>query len=102
MISERINNDIPPQIKILNMVIPILMHFYSIVSNLSVASGIKPHKGVHHPIKCDIINDIKLFLTVYCRINCPKFVTLSNQTSCYKSKCIRFDFYPFYGSISTV
>ena len=43
MISERISDDIPPQIKILNMVIPILMHFCSFVSKWSVASRIKPH-----------------------------------------------------------
>ena len=43
MISERIFDDIPPQMKILNMVILILMHFGSFVSNCSVASGIKPH-----------------------------------------------------------
>ena len=43
------------------MVIPILKHFYSIVSNLDVVSHKKQHKGVHHPTKCDIINDIKLF-----------------------------------------
>ena len=28
MISERISDDIPPQMKILNMAIPILMHYY--------------------------------------------------------------------------
>ena len=27
MISERLSDDIPPQMKILNMVIPILMHY---------------------------------------------------------------------------
>ena len=27
MISERISDDIPPQMRILNMVIPILMHY---------------------------------------------------------------------------
>ena len=37
---------------LLNMVIPILMHFCSFVSNWSVAC---------HPTKCDVINDIKLF-----------------------------------------
>ena len=56
------------------MVIPILMHFCSLSSNWSVASH----------IKCDIINDFKLFPTVYCKI-----LTLSNQTLCYKLKCIR-------------
>ena len=28
MISERISDDIPPQMKSLNMIIPILMHYY--------------------------------------------------------------------------
>ena len=89
MISERISDDIPPQMKILNMVIPILMRFYILVSNWSAASRIEPYKGVRHPTKCDVINDVKLFPTVYRRINCRKFGTLSNQTSRYKSKCIR-------------
>ena len=44
----------------------------------------KPHKGVRHPTKCDIINDVKLFPTVYCRIYCRKFFMLSNQTLHYK------------------
>ena len=34
---------LPPQMKILNMVIPILMHFCSFVSNWSVESGVMPH-----------------------------------------------------------
>ena len=65
MISERLSDDLHPQIKNLNMVIPILMCFYSLASNWSVASRIKPHKGVCHPIKYDIINDVKLFPTGY-------------------------------------
>ena len=28
----------------------------------------KPHKAEHHPTICDVINDVKLFLTVYRRI----------------------------------
>ena len=51
-----------------NMVIPILMGFYSLDSNWSVASCIKPHKCVGHQMKCDVINGIKLFPTVYRRI----------------------------------
>ena len=43
VISERISDDIPPQMKILNMAIPVLMHFCSFVSNWSVASSIMPH-----------------------------------------------------------
>ena len=49
----------------------------------------KLHKAASHPTECDVINDVKLFLTVYCRINCHNFFTLSNQMSHYKSKCIR-------------
>ena len=43
VISERISDDIPPQMKISNTVIPILMHFCSLVSNLSIESRIKQH-----------------------------------------------------------
>ena len=49
----------------------------------------KLHKAACHPRKSDVINDIKLFLTVYRRIYCRKVLTLSNQMSHYKSKCIR-------------
>ena len=41
----------------------------------------KPHKATRHITKCDVINDVKLFPTVYRRIYCCKFLTLSNQTS---------------------
>ena len=70
------------------MVIPILMCFSSFVSNWSIASRIKPHVIQ----RCDIINDVKLFPTVYHRIYCRKFLTLSNQMSRYKIKCIRIFF----------
>ena len=90
MISECIFNDIPPQMKILNIVIPILTHFCSFVSNGSVGSHRKP---AGHPIKCDIINDFKQFPTVYHRRYCCKFLTFSNQMPHYKSKCIRIGFY---------
>ena len=86
MISERISDDIPPKMKILNKIIPILMYFCSLSSNWSVTSRIKPAR---HPTKCDVINDVILFPTVYRRIYCRKFLTLSNQTSRYKLKCIR-------------
>ena len=42
-----------------------------------------PHKATRHPRKCDIVNDVKLFLTVYLSVFCRKFLTLSNQTLCY-------------------
>ena len=37
MISDRISKDITPQMKVLNKVISILMHFCSFVSNQAVA-----------------------------------------------------------------
>ena len=48
-------------------------------------------------MKCDVIDDVKLFptvyrriySTVYHRINCSKYLMASNQKSRYKSKCIR-------------
>ena len=60
MIWEGIFDDIPPQMKILNMVIPnarLQFHFE--------LEHCKPHKGVCHPTKCSVINDIKIFPTVY-------------------------------------
>ena len=68
------------------MGIPILMNFCRFASNLERC---KPHKAAHQPTICDVINDVKLFPTVYRRIYCLKFLTLSNQTSCNKTKCIR-------------
>ena len=52
----------------------------------------KPHKAARYPTKCDVFNDVTLFPTVYRRKYCRKFLTLSNQTSCYKSKCIRIGY----------
>ena len=49
----------------------------------------KLHYAALHPTNCDIINDVKLFPTIYRRIFCHKFLTITNQTSRYKSKCIR-------------
>ena len=49
----------------------------------------KPHNAARHLTKYEVINDVKMFPTVYRRIYCRKFLTLSNQTSRYKRKCIR-------------
>ena len=49
----------------------------------------KLHSAAHHPTKCDVINDVKLFPAVYRRIYCRKILTWSNQMPCYKIKCIR-------------
>ena len=49
----------------------------------------KPHKAARDPTRCDVINDVKLFQTVYRRIYCRKFLKLSNQTKRYKIKYIK-------------
>ena len=46
-------------------------------------------KAARHLMICDVINDVKLFPTVNCRIYCLKFLMLSNKSSSYKCKCIR-------------
>ena len=79
---DRIYDDVPPRLKILNTVIPILMHFCKL-------EHCKPHKAPRHPMKCDIIYDVKLFPIVYRRIYCKIFFSLSNQMLRYKIKCIR-------------
>ena len=33
----------------------------------------KLHKAAHHPTKCDVIIEVKLFETAYHRIYCRKF-----------------------------
>ena len=53
----------------------------------------KPRNTARHPTKYDVINDVKLFPALYRRIYCRKFLTLSNQKSRYKNKCIRILFY---------
>ena len=52
----------------------------------------KPHKAARHPTRCDIINDVKQCSTVYRRIYCRRFLTLSCQPSRYKIRCIRILF----------
>ena len=70
--------------KILNVVIPILMHFCSFVSNLS--------KAACHPTKCDIIKGQTISDSISQDI-LLQFFMLSNETSRYKSKCIKILIY---------
>ena len=86
MISECISDDMPPQIKNFENGYPHSNAFLQFCLELECC---KPHKASHHPTKFDVSNDVKQFQTVYCRIYCRKFLTLSNQISHYKSKCIR-------------
>ena len=48
--------------KILNMVIPVLMYFTVFFTELE---SCKPHKAARHPTIYDVVNEIKLFPTVY-------------------------------------
>ena len=45
----------------------------------------RPYKAACHPARCDIINDIKLFPTVYRRRYCRNFLTLSTKASASES-----------------
>ena len=90
MISERIYPAISSPNENLNMVIPILMQFCSLVSYWSVASRIKPHVIQPNVTLLMLSNYFGQYIAgYYCMIYWLKFFTLSNQTSCYKSKCIR-------------
>ena len=82
MISKRISDDIPPQ----NFKYGYLQSSALLQSHLKL-EHYKPHKAARHPTKYDVINDVKQFPIVYRR----KWA-LSNQTSRYKSKCIRMYF----------
>ena len=39
----------------------------------------KPHNAAHHLMKYDVINNVRMYPTVYRRIYCRKFLTLSNE-----------------------
>ena len=41
----------------------------------------KPHKAAHHPTKCHVNNDVRLFLTVYCRIMSQLFYVIESEVS---------------------
>ena len=68
-------------------------HSYALLQFVLKLEHCKPHKAARHPIKCDVINDVKLFPTVYRRMYCRKILKLSNQTSRYKLMCIRIVYY---------
>ena len=76
MISECISGNIPPQIK--------PAYGYPQSNALFQFSlkleRCKLHNAAHHLMKCDVINDVKLFPTVYYRLYCLNFLMLSNQT----------------------
>ena len=85
MISKHISNDIPPKMNFLYG----YPHSDAFLQPHLQLECRKLNKAARHPTTSDIINDTKLFPTVYRRIYCCKFLTLSYQMLCYKSKCIR-------------
>ena len=90
MVSDPISNHISPQMDILNMVIPILMHlglsFLPLKSLFCLKmEHCKPHTATCHPRKGDIIHDAKLFLALHSGYTVTNF-----QTSCYKIRCITY------------
>ena len=62
---DSLSDDISLQINSLNIVIPILMHFWACSPLKPLfrlkAERCKPIKATCHPTKCDVINNVKLF-----------------------------------------
>ena len=79
MISERISDGIPLRMKKNEYGYP---HSNALLQFCLKFERCKPQKAARHPTICKVINDVK---------QCPsrKYLTLSNQTSRYKIKCIR-------------
>ena len=48
----------------------------------------KPHRAARHPTKGDVIDDVKLFPTVYRRIYCRKFLTCRINFKATLWRCI--------------
>ena len=92
MISERISNDIPSE------------HGYP-HSNALLQSGLKSksymlHKTANRQTKCEVINDVKLFQTVYHRIFyqrifCRKFLALPIRGPVTKANALEYLFASF-------
>ena len=61
MISERISDNIPPQMKIF---IYGYRHSNALLQFHLKLEHCKAHNTARHPTRCDIINDVKLFPTV--------------------------------------
>ena len=86
MISERISDDTTSPNEYFEYGYP---HSNALLQSHPKLECSKPHKAACQPTKCDVVNEVKLFPTVYCRIYYRKFLTLSNQKLHYKGKCIR-------------
>ena len=84
MISDHISDDIPPQLNF-KYGYP---HSNVLLQYHLKLESCKPLKAATHPRKCDVINDITLFATVY-TIRCR--VTKSSALECYNI-CLSFFF----------
>ena len=94
MISGRLSDDIPPQMKILNMVIHILMHFCSLIPNWSIASRTKPHVIQRKVTQLMTSNHFVLLLLIYCLMYFPSFVgVLCLSLFPYALLCVHSFFY---------
>ena len=62
MISERISDDIPLPNDNFEYGYP---HSNALLQVLFELERDKPCKAAYHPSKCDVVNDVKQFLTVY-------------------------------------
>ena len=51
-------------------------HFNALLQFEPKLERCKPHKGAHHPTKCDVNNDVKLFPTVYRILKCIRNIIL--------------------------
>ena len=88
--------DLPPQRTNFNTVVPILMFFftfslfkmYYFAPIASAFSDIKPYIS---QLEVTFPNNVT-FATLYLKIYCHKFLTISNKTSCYIHKCIRISY----------
>ena len=85
MISDRISDDIPPQMKMLKYG----YHHSNVLLQFCLKlERCKAHKVVRHPTKSGVINGVKLFQTELCQIiRCralPKHVHLDAKSSTTK------------------
>ena len=76
MISDRISDNVPPEMKIFIYGYP---HFNAHLQFPLKLKHCKLNKAACQPMKCDVINYVKQFPTLYHRIYSPKFLTLSNR-----------------------
>ena len=68
--------------KILNMIIPILMHFRNFISNGSIARRIKLHAIQQNVIKLMMSKNFRQYIPKFCRYQTRCRVTKANALEC--------------------